>query len=529
MSQWHREMERRLRGEGPLKGRYEIGEALGAGSYGMVLGATDRRSGEEVAIKLIPQAAAERSDTAVGRFRRELQVIRALDHPNIVTMLDWGNTEDGLIYMVLEYIEGRTLDEVVRHRPMGREVGLDTARQIALGVGAAHVQGVVHRDLKPANIMLVPRLTGKGYRVKILDFGMAKMVGGGLEDGVGDLTREGMAVGTPRYIAPEQARGKKVGPSSDLYAVGLLIYEIFTGVQAVEADSVRDAVNAHVSSHPLELGALDEVPVDIRSIIVKAVEKRPDKRFQSGEALAEALADPGEWARRRNSQRGGAGFGPALGDMTGDFPGASSDSEGQRKEKTSRRRQKRQRRARELMEAAGQPVDLELDEEVVERVKQERRKSGEWRQEEARERGSERWLDRWIRPPRGGAEWSEALLSAAVLVGIFLAIGAHFSTLDWGVRLGVAASLPLGVMVTGFLRGDGSWERSSGRLGWVVGVPVLAAMHLVNTEEMARELMRNPSWFLGPFSEVPGLSVVEAAVDWLGRNWAALILQIVGE
>ncbi len=520
MSQWHREMEGQLRRQGPLKGRYEIESPLGAGAYGMILQARDQRDNQRVAIKVIPQAAAERSDTAVGRFRREMKVIRSLDHPNIVAMHDWGHTGEGLLFMVLEFIEGQTLDEVVRHRPMTREVGVDTGRQIALAVDAAHRQGVIHRDLKPANIMLVPRGNAEGYQVKVLDFGMAKMLGSVGDEGVIDLTREGMAVGTPRYIAPEQARGKEVGPTSDLYAVGLLLYEIFTGVQAVEADTVRGAVNAHVSSHPLELRALEEVPVGIRSIIVKAVEKTPERRFQKGRELAAALQDPDEWARRHAKQVGGGGLGPALGDMTGDFPGASSQGK-----QEGRRRGDRAQRSRKVdAKRGGEP--LQLDESVKERAQEERRRSGAWREEATGETRPQRSKGRWFRPPRGVSEWSEALLSGFALVLAFLCMGAQFSDLEWGARLVVAGGAPILAMGLALSRDSGAWEMTLGRLGWVIGLPVVVVAHGLGPGEMAVELMRNPSWFLTPLDGLPGVAWLGEGVDWMGRHWAALVLTV---
>src|SRR5690554_180844 len=238
MSSPHRRLQQLIRQGDLLVGRYRIGRRVGAGAYGMIFSAVDEITSERVAIKAIPPADSQSSETAAGRFQREMKVIRALVHANIISLYDWGRTDQGLIFMVLEYIEGETLDQIAHASPLSLEVALD--------------HGVIHRDLKPANVMLTPTRYG-GYKVKVLDFGMAKLLSKIEDESIVDLTREGIAVGTPRYIAPEQARGLPVGPAADMYAVGLLFYEMLAGEQAVKASSVQDAISAHVSRKPLEL------------------------------------------------------------------------------------------------------------------------------------------------------------------------------------------------------------------------------------------------------------------------------------
>lgn len=266
--------------------RYALERVIGVGAYGMVWSAIDQTTHERVAVKALPPANENSSRTALGRFQREMKIISSVVHPNIIIIYDYGQTENGVPYMVLEYLDGVTLDTAVRDRPMPPEQGLRVARQLLSALKAAHDKGVIHRDLKPANIMLGQE---KGELVvKILDFGMAKMLSQLDGEEIVQLTREGVAVGTPRYIAPEQARGLAVGPYTDLYAVGLLIYETFTGQRAVKADTIELAVMAHVSPEPLPLPEIELVPERLRPILYKLLAKDIRQRYQHA---AEVLRD----------------------------------------------------------------------------------------------------------------------------------------------------------------------------------------------------------------------------------------------
>lgn len=280
-----------------LQGRYRIGEAIGTGAYGEIFGAVDEQTGQQVAIKALPLAGRDIHDTARGRFQREMMVIRNLNHPNIIAIYDWGERDNQVVFMALEYVEGHTLERIVRNQPMALEQAIHVAHQIALALQAAHVLGVIHRDLKPANIMLSQTSEGD-YVVKVLDFGMAKMLSKIEDESIVELTREGMAVGTPRYIAPEQARGLPVGPTTDLYALGLLLYEMLTGVQAVKADSVELAVRAHVSAEPLELAEIDQVPAMVRPVLAKLLEKKVVNRYQDAAEVLVQLEALGQELER---------------------------------------------------------------------------------------------------------------------------------------------------------------------------------------------------------------------------------------
>ena len=286
-----------------LLGRYTLEHPLGAGAYGAIFTAIDQVTTERVAVKALPPSAETQSKTALGRFMREMKIVQTLVHPNIICLYDFGEAEHAVPFMVLEYIEGKTLEQLVHGSPLGFDDGLLVLTQLVLALGAAHAQGVIHRDLKPANVMVQG---GAGrLEVKVLDFGMAKILSRLGDETAAPLTREGMAVGTPRYIAPEQARGLEVGPYTDLYAVGLLAYEIFTGERAVKDNTVEGAVRAHVSATPLELPRLEQVPLALRPVLLKLLAKPIAARYQCAE---EVLVD---LERVRRARGVGGGLAPA--------------------------------------------------------------------------------------------------------------------------------------------------------------------------------------------------------------------------
>src|SRR5688572_31821765 len=214
---------------------YKISSKLGEGAMGEVYRATDSKLGREVAIKLIPEDFA-RDATRMARFTREAQVLASLNHPNIAAI--YGVEERALI---MELVEGPTLSERIKRGAIPLEEALDIARQIADGLEAAHEKGIVHRDLKPANIKITP-----GGTVKLLDFGLAKADGPWATSAAGDdtptltvaSTGAGMILGTAAYMAPEQARGRPVDKRADIWAFGVIVYEMLTGEQLFAGDSV---------------------------------------------------------------------------------------------------------------------------------------------------------------------------------------------------------------------------------------------------------------------------------------------------
>src|ERR687892_206214 len=207
-----------------IDGRYRVVERLGSGGMADVYCAEDSQLGRRVALKVLHQRFAE-DQQFVERFRREASSAAGLQHPNIVGIYDRGEW-DGTYYIAMEYLEGRTLKELVRaHGPMPPEAAIGVTIQVLRAARFAHKRGIVHRDLKPHNVML----DDEG-RVKVTDFGIARA-------GASDMTETGSIMGTAQYLSPEQAQGHAVDARSDLYSVGIMLYELLTGKVPFNADS----------------------------------------------------------------------------------------------------------------------------------------------------------------------------------------------------------------------------------------------------------------------------------------------------
>jgi dipeptidyl aminopeptidase/acylaminoacyl peptidase len=283
---------------GDRLGHYEITAAIGAGGMGEVYRARDTRLGRDVAIKTLPEALAADPDR-LARLEREARALAALNHPNIATI---HGIEDhhGVRALVMELVEGRTLAEVVQQPPRARpqHEALGIARQIAEALDAAHERGIVHRDLKPANIKVT-----SDHVVKVLDFGLAKAVAG---DSPGpDLshvstatwlgTREGVVVGTPAYMSPEQARGQPVDKRTDIWAFGCVVYEMLAGRPAFFGAGALDTVTAVLTAEPDWAALPDDVALVVRRLIERCLEKNPKHRLRDiGDARHEieaAMAD----------------------------------------------------------------------------------------------------------------------------------------------------------------------------------------------------------------------------------------------
>ena len=259
-----------------LGGRYRVVALLGAGGMGEVYRADDLRLGQTVAIKLLPPGVAG-DPVRLARFRDEVRLAREVTHPNVCRVHDLGEAE-GLTFLSMEYVDGEDLASLLRR--IGRlppDKGLDIARQLCAGLAAAHTRGILHRDLKPANVML----DGRG-RVRIMDFGLAGIAHA--------IERGDIASGTPAYMAPEQALGREVTARSDLYSLGLILYEIFTGRSAFVA-MTRDAIlRAHLESSPQPLSQLvSGLEASVEGAILRCLEKDPRSRPASATALAASL------------------------------------------------------------------------------------------------------------------------------------------------------------------------------------------------------------------------------------------------
>ncbi len=266
-----------------IDGRYILHERIGEGGMGAVYRATHVLMNKVVAIKMI-NAELTHLPQIVGRFEREARSASRLSHPNCITVTDFGRTEDGNLFLVMELLEGESLQDILsRDGIVSTYRAIDITKQILSGLAHAHEAGIVHRDLKPSNVMIVQSKDREDF-AKVFDFGIAKIA----EDGTDHkLTQQGMIVGTPAYLSPEQALGEEADNRSDLYAVGVMLFEMLTGDVPYTGKIAMDVVTAHISADIPSLNPRRAYPTGLRKIIERSMAKKPQERFQTaGEFLA---------------------------------------------------------------------------------------------------------------------------------------------------------------------------------------------------------------------------------------------------
>jgi len=259
-------------------GRYRIVRKLGTGGMANVYLAEDEVLGRRVAIKILNDRHAG-DEQFVERFRREAKNAASLSHPNIVSIYDRGEAE-GTYYIAMEYLDGRSLKELIVARgPAPVNVAIDYARQILAAIRFAHRHGIVHRDIKPHNVLV----DGEG-RLKVTDFGIARA-------GTSQMTEAGSIIGTAQYLSPEQAKGAPVDQTSDLYSVGVVLYELLTGVVPFSGDTPVEIAMKHLSATPEPPSAKRaEVPRELDMVVMRALAKDPSDRYQSAEEMDADLA-----------------------------------------------------------------------------------------------------------------------------------------------------------------------------------------------------------------------------------------------
>ena len=268
--------------EQPQLGRYVIDSEIGRGAMGVVFKATDSVLQRTVAVKTVNMAMEkDHADKYEARFYQEARAAGGLNHPNIVTVYDAGKAGD-VVYMAMEYIQGVELRSLlVEGQPMGVAQALSVAAQVAEGLGYAHQQGVVHRDIKPANIMVVA-----DGPVKITDFGIARMRASA------DLTQTGVMLGSPKYMSPEQVIGKRADHRSDIFSLGVILYEMLTGAAPFSGENVTALMYQIVNFAPPAPSSVNKlVPEMLDFVVAKMLAKPLEERYQDAREVAKDLRE----------------------------------------------------------------------------------------------------------------------------------------------------------------------------------------------------------------------------------------------
>jgi serine/threonine protein kinase len=273
---------------GARVGPYEIVEKIGEGGMGTVFRARDPRLGRDVALKFLPRHLAA-DQVATERFRVEARAAAALDHPNVCTIHEIGETSDGRPYLALAFYRGETLKQRLERSPLPLAEAIAVATAVARALGAAHARGIVHRDVKPGNVML----TDDG-RIKLLDFGLARVAA------EVTLTPAGLLRGTVAYMAPEQVRGDEIGPRTDLWALGVLLYETLAGQLPFRGNGYRAVFRAILEDEPRPLREhRPEVPAYLVEAVGRLLQKNPARRCSSAGELLVMLTGSVRWRRSR--------------------------------------------------------------------------------------------------------------------------------------------------------------------------------------------------------------------------------------
>ena len=299
-----------------VNGRYELGRRIGRGGMAEVFVARDRLLDRPVAVKVL-FAEYAKDPLFVERFRREAMSAASLNHPNIVAVFDWGQV-DSTYYIAMEYVQGRTLADILqKHERLTVLQACDIALDIAAALGEAHKAGVVHRDIKPANVIV----SATGH-VKVADFGIARAIGAAVEQG---LTQTGAVMGTATYFSPEQAQGGQPDPRSDLYSLGVILYEMLAGTPPFTGENAIAIAYKQVHDAPVPLRAKNpEISPAFSAIVMKCLAKDPQRRYSTAAALADDVrrfVDGKEVLALREEQTAAADAG-----ATTQLPVTSSDA-----------------------------------------------------------------------------------------------------------------------------------------------------------------------------------------------------------
>lgn len=268
-----------------IAGRYLIEHEIGRGGFGVVYRARHIPMDRDVALKVILATYAQKDSTAVERFRREAVLAASLRSPSTIQLFDYGETEEGVFFIAMELLHGTSLADVLeREKVISPARAVHVARQVLQSLLEAHELDIIHRDIKPENIMICPLPHDPNF-IKVMDFGIAKMVGHGL-----DITQAGRSYGTPRYMPPEQLRGRELSPATDVYAVGLVMYEMLTGRPAFPETDLARLLNQVVQSPSVRLDPeISHINPELCAIVNRAIEKDLGRRYPSTRPMLDDL------------------------------------------------------------------------------------------------------------------------------------------------------------------------------------------------------------------------------------------------
>lgn len=272
-----------------IGGRYRVEKVIGQGGFGAVYQAVHTATADRVAIKVLRADVQQAADVST-RFRHEAKATSRLKHPNTVRVFDFGQIDDGNLYLAMEFLEGKTLSDMLRQQsPVAPKRLVHIATQVLKSLSEAHSKGLVHRDLKPDNIFL-QTVHGEADFVKVLDFGIAKSMVG---DQTTDVTSTGAIIGTPRYMSPEQARGKGIDTRTDLYSLGIILFEALTGSEPFPADSPLSMLLRRVAEDPpnVAVGLAIATPRGVCQAVYRAMATDPSDRFDTADEMAAALQE----------------------------------------------------------------------------------------------------------------------------------------------------------------------------------------------------------------------------------------------
>ena len=324
------ELSLEMRAECPALGRvvgekYVVVGMLGKGGFGAVYRAVQMPVRRSVAVKLIRGSGHADDAQRRSRFFREARLVANMRDPASVTLHDYGEEADGTMYMVFELIDGLTLEAIIQAGPLPADRTVQLLVQILRSLAEAHSMGVLHRDLKPGNVMVQADALG-GETARVLDFGIAKSYLGKSETSLSDVTTEDVVVGTPRYMAPEQARNLALDQRTDLYATGVLAYAMLTGKPPFDGSNAMTVLMAHLQEAPPPIAEALGVPEAVQAVLLKAMSKAPEDRYQSAEEMVRALTEavPGTGMSSSNIRAVPTGTPLAAFDETMDAAGISS-------------------------------------------------------------------------------------------------------------------------------------------------------------------------------------------------------------